>query len=297
MTIRINPNLLPDLLLSIEQSKQNIDTATLQLATGRKVNQLSEDPAAVAALVGNHNQAGQDDQFLHNISTLQTKFQVADSTLSDVVQVLTRAISIGIEGANGTQSAADRAAIAGEVQGLQTQLVSLANTAYQGTYLFAGTAVTTQPFTLDPVTNAVTYNGNTSVSSVQLSNGNAININVPGSQLFQNASGSAFDALQNLFSSLISGNNIGTAVTQVQSSLGQVSTQRVFYGNALNQANLSENFLGQDKVNLSTQENALVGVDPAKAASDLVQAQIANQATLSATGRILNLPTLLDFIK
>jgi flagellar hook-associated protein 3 FlgL len=211
--------------------------------------------------------------------------------------VLTRAIAIGTEGANGTLSASDRQAIAGEVQGLQSQLVGLGNTAYQGTFLFSGTAVTTQPFTLDTTTNAVTYNGNTGVSSVQLSNGNSINTNVPGSQLFLNGAGSAFDALQNLNSALLSGNSIGAAVSQLGTALSQISTQRVFYGNALNQVNFSENFLNQDKVNLSTQENALVGADPAKAASDLVQAQTANQATLSATGRILSLPTLLDFLK
>ncbi len=297
MSLRINPNILPDLLLSITQSKQNQNIATLQLASGLRVNQLSDDPSAAAALVGNHNQTGQDDQFLQNISSLQAKFQVADSTLSDVVQVLTRAISLGTEGANGTLSAADRQAIAGEVQGLQSQLVSLANTTYQGTYLFAGTTVTTQPFTLNAVTNAVTYNGNTGVGSVQISNGNSINTNLPGSQLFLNASGSAFGALQNLNAALLSGTNIGATVTQIQTALSQISTQRVFYGNALNQITLSESFLNQDKINLSTQENALVGVDPAKAASDLVQATTVNQETLSATGRILSLPTLLDFLK
>src|SRR4029077_19354711 len=105
MAIRINPNILPDLLISLAQSKQNEAVATEQLASGRRVNQISDDPSAVATLVGNHNQAGQDDQFLQNLSTLHTRFQVADSTLSSVVEVLTRAIVIGTEGANGTLSA------------------------------------------------------------------------------------------------------------------------------------------------------------------------------------------------
>src|ERR1700730_7857159 len=297
MSIRLNPNLLPDLLLSIQQSAQNMSPATEQLASGRRVNQLSDNPSAVAALIGNHDQAGQDDQFLQNVSSLQTRLQVGDSTLSNVVAVLTRAITIGTEGANGTTSAAGRQAIAGEVQGLTSQLLSLANTSIQGTYLFAGTAATTQPFTLNGTTNTVSYNGNANTTSVQLSNGNSINTQVPGSQLFLNASGSAFGALQNLFATLNSGTNIGQAVVQVQTALSQLSTQRVFYGNALNQINLSQAFLNQDKINLSSQENALVGVDPAKAATDLVQAQVANQSVLSATGRVLSLPNLLSFLR
>ena len=70
----------------------------------------------------------------------------------------------------------------------------------------------------------------------------------------------------------------------------------MFYGNVLNQVDLSENFLSQEKINLSVQENSLVGVDPAKAASDLVQAQIANQSVLAATAKALGLRTLLDFL-
>ena len=297
MSIRLDPNLLPSLLAAIQQDQQNLNTATQQLASGRRVNQLSDDPSAVAALVLNHNQAGQDDQFLQNISSLQTRLQVSDSTLSDVVTALTRAISIGTEGANGTLSAGDRQAIAGEVQGITSQLLGLANTQNQGTYIFAGTAVNTRPFTLNTATNTVTYNGNNNTTSVQLSNGNSINTSVPGSQLFTNGAGNDFSALQNLTSALLSGNNIGQAVVQLNSALTQVGVQRVFYGNALNQINLSDNFLNQDKINLSSQENALVAVDPAKAASNLVQAQVADQSALSATGRILSLPTLLDFLK
>ena len=43
------------------------------------------------------------------------KAEVADSTLSSVVQVLTCALTLGTEGANGKLSASDPKAIAGEV--------------------------------------------------------------------------------------------------------------------------------------------------------------------------------------
>src|SRR5215831_15364377 len=135
MAIRLNPDLLPNLLLSIQQSRQSLDTATQQLSTEKKVNSLSDGPSTVAQLVHNHDQAGEDGQFLTNQSTLQARFQVADSTLSSVVTALTRAVSIGTEGANGTLNTADRQAIAGEVQGLASQLLSLANVSYQGAYL------------------------------------------------------------------------------------------------------------------------------------------------------------------
>jgi len=282
MSVRLNPDLLPTLLASIQDSKQSETISTQQLASGRSVNQLSDNPAASASLVQNHDRAAADGQFLQNLSTLQSKYQVADSTLDNVVSALTRALSLGVEGANGTLTAADRQAIAGKVQGLLNRTVSLATTTYQGTFLFAGTKVSTQPFTLDTTTNAVTYNGNSAATSVELSNGDSISANLPGNQLFQNASGSVTGALQHLYNALSTGTNIPASVTEVQNALTQVSQQRVFYGNNLNQISLSESFLNQDKLNLSQQENGLVGAD---------------LTTLNATARVLGLPTLLDFLK
>lgn len=297
MSIRLNPNLLPTLLASIQQSKQNEATSTEQLASGRSVNQLSDNPAAAASLVQNHDQSGADAQFLQSLGTLQSKYQVADSALGNVVSALTRALSLGTEGANGTLNNADRQAIAGEVQGLLNQTVSLANTSYQGSFLFAGTKVNSQPFSLDPATNVVTYSGNSSTTTVELSNGDSITANVPGDQLFQNASGSVTSALTDLYTALTTGTNIPNSLTEVQNALNQVSDQRVFYGNSLNQINQSESFLSQDQLNLSQQENSLVGADLATVASNFSQAQVANQATLNATAKVLSLPTLLDFLK
>jgi chemotaxis methyl-accepting protein methylase/flagellin-like hook-associated protein FlgL len=296
MSIRLNPDLMPTLLAAIQQSAQNESTTTTEMSSGESVNQLSDNPAAAAALVLNHDQTDQAAQYLQNLSTLQGKYQVADSALSNVVEALTSALSLGTEGANGTVNDSERQAIAQQVQGLLTQTVSLANTAYQGSYLFSGTKVTTEPFTLDSTTNTVTYNGNTSTTSVELSDGNSITANVPGTQIFQNADGSAIGALQDLYTALTSGNNIGAAVTEVQNGLNQISSQRVFYGNAMNQITDSESFLNQEKLNLSQQETSLVGADMAQVTSEFSQAQVANEATLGATAKVLGMHTLLDYL-
>ena len=58
MTIRLNPDLLPALLTSLQQADLNQATASEQLATGRSVNQLSDNPAAAAALVGSFARGG-----------------------------------------------------------------------------------------------------------------------------------------------------------------------------------------------------------------------------------------------
>lgn len=295
---RINPNNVPDLLAEIQQAQQNAQTASEQVSTSRRVNNPGDDPAAVAALVFNNAQSSQDAQFQTNISDLQSKYQVADSVMNSAAQLMTSAISLGTQGATGTLSDANRQQIASQVAGLQQQLLGLANTSYQGTYVFSGTAVTTQPFTQDPsAPSGVTYNGNSSVTTVQISQGQSLQTNLPGDQLFANASGNAFAALNDLTNALKSGTGIAAANTEVQNAFNQLNNQRVFYGNSLNQLQSAESFLSQDTVNLSQQQNSLIGADLTKALSDLSQSQVAEQAAIAATSQILSLPTLLNYLK
>jgi len=294
----MNPNVLSDMLEAMQTAQQNAQNAAQQVSTGRRVNNPGDDPAAVAALVMNNAQSSQDAQFQTNIGDLQSKYQAADSVMNSATQLLTSAISLGTQGATGTLSDANRQQIASQVAGLQQQLLSLANTSFQGTYLFSGTDVTTQPFTADASQpSGVTYNGNSSVTTVQISMGQSLQTNLPGNQVFTSASGNAFAALNDLQNALQSNSGIAAANTEVQNAFNQINNQRVFYGNSLSQLQSTETFLNQDTVNLTTQQNTLIGADLTQAISTLSQAQTAEQASVSATAQILNLPTLLSYLK
>jgi flagellar hook-associated protein 3 FlgL len=297
MSIRVNPNIVPDLLASIEQAQQSAQTATQELATGRSVNNLSDNPSAASALVGNDAQTSENDQFLTNLTDLQGKYQAADSALNTAVQVMTSAISLGTEGANGTLSTADRQAVAQQVQGLQQQMLALANTSYEGTYIFSGTNVTTQAFAQSNTSpSGVQYNGNSGVTSVQTGDGQSVQTNVAGDQIFTNASGNVFQSLNDLANALQSGTGIDAANTEVQQAFSQLTTQRVFYGTALDQVQNSQTYLNAEQVTLSTQQTQLVGANMTQVIADQSQDQTAEEAALAATSQILNLPTLLSYL-
>jgi len=298
MSIRVNPNILPDLVASIEEAQQNAQIDTQQMATGRSVNNLSDNPAAAASFVGNNALSSENDQYLTNLSDLQGKFQAADSSLNTAVQLMTTAISLGTQGATGTLSASDRQVIAQQVQGLLQQMVALGNTTYEGTYIFSGTDVTTQPFVLDAASpSGVQYSGNGGVTNVSIGDGQSMQTNLPGDRVFANANGSVFQALNDLVNALNSGTGIDAANTEVSQAFSQLTTERVFYGNALNQVQNSQNYLNQEQVNLSALQNELVGANMTQVVANESQSQIAEQASLSATAQILNLPTLLSYIK
>ncbi|HZP02597.1 MAG TPA: flagellar hook-associated protein FlgL [Terriglobia bacterium] len=297
MSFRVNPNPMSDLLLGLMQNRKLEDDALNQLSSGKRINSLSDDPAAVAALVTNHAQSGAVDQYLKNLSSVQSSMQLADSTLSSVITALTRAITLGTEGATDTMSPDNRQAIAEEVRGILSQILNLANTSNQGTYLFAGTAVTTAPFVLDATSpSGVRYVGNTGVNNVEVGEGETLPINLPGSQIFSAAGADVFQALKDLADALQSGTNIDAANSEVQKAFQQVNTQRAFYGNSLSRLATSQMFLNQRSLQLKTAETSLIGADMAQAATNLTQAESALNATLAAGGKISQL-SLLDYLR
>jgi flagellar hook-associated protein 3 FlgL len=295
-SIRVNPNVLPDLLSALAQTRQQENTATLELATGSRINQPSDDPAGAAQMVSNRDLGSQADSFLRSITSVNGLLQTADSTLSSVVTALQRAISLGVQGANGTLSNADRGDVAGELSGIQQQLISLANTSYQGEFIFAGTA-TTQPFVPSSTSSSgISYQGNAGTNNVQVGTNYSLQINQAGSQIFSAAGGDVFQSVADLISALQTNSGIGNAVAAVRSAFDHVTSQRVFYGNAVNQLNAQQNYLNSEKVDLSTAANSISGADIAKTAATLNQAEVALNAELAAMGKISQ-NSLFDYLK
>jgi flagellar hook-associated protein 3 FlgL len=215
-----------------------------------------------------------------------------------VVSSLTKAVSLGTEGANGVNSAANQQEIATQVQGILSSVVSQANLSYQGSYVFAGTASTTEPYTADSSSaSGYSYNGNDGVNSVQVGDSLSVQANLPGSQVFSNSTTNVLGSLSSLVTALQSGDTtaIGAATTAVSTALNYVSQQRVVYGNAETQLNAQDTYLQSETVTLSSQATSLVGVDMAQAATLLSQAETDNNAALAAASKVVP-NTILNYL-
>lgn len=294
--MRVNPDPTADILAAIWQTQSKEQTALEQLSTGRRVNRPSDDPSAAASEVENLAQQARVDQYLQSVGSLRAQLQTADSTLSTVITALSRAVSLGVEGGNGSLTSSNLQQIAVEVQGILDQVVQAANISFQGNFLFSGTNTSTAPFTQGA--GSVTYNGNSGVNTVEIADGRTLQSNIPGDQLFQKPGADVIGSLQQLVTALQSGDftAIRAATPAVSSALNYLSSQRVFYGNALNQLDADEASLNQRTLNLQTLDTALVGADTAKAATALSAAETAHQAALAAAARVLPV-SLLDYLK
>lgn len=295
--MRVNPNPLSDLLSAISEAQQQINNDLEQISSGQSINSPGDNPAGAAMLVRNAGQSAEADQFLRSVSGLSSEMQNADSALNSVVTILQRAISLGVEGANGTLNSSDRTALATEVQGIQSELLSLANLSYQGNFVFAGSATGTAPYVVDTASaSGIRYVGNSAVNSVTVGNHLTVKVNMPGSELFSGNGTDMFQAVQDLITSLQNGSNIDSAVAEVSDAYNHVNAQRVFYGNAVNQLGAQQTFLNNETIELAKQQNTIGGADLSKVISDLVNAQTSRQATLEAVAQTQQ-TNLFNYIK
>ncbi len=285
------------ILLGIQQSDAAYQTALQQVSSGQRVNVPSDDPTASALLVQTLSDSDAVDQYTKNASAALGQAQTADSALSSVVSLLTQAVTLGTQGANGTNTAANRQTLATQVQGILASVVSAANTTYQGQPVFAGTSQNSPAFVLN-ASGTATYQGDNSSKSIQVGASLSVQVSLPGNQVFTSGSGNVLASLTQLASAL-GGNSaaaISTATANVTTALNYLTAQHAVYGNSINQITAQESYLSQEKITLSTQATNLVGIDTATAAVNLSRAEAQNSAVLAAAAKSFP-QTLLDYLK
>ena len=284
--MRVDPNYIRNLTASLDQSTSEEDTLTSELSSGLRVASLSDDPVAVAQSTLLGSSISQDDTFVQTASNEASRLQVTDSTLGEVVTQVTSAISTAVEGNNGTLNASDIASVAQELSGIRDQVLSLANTSYQGQFLFGGSQGSTPPFTLDTSTNPATanYTGDNNVQSVETPNGQKIQTNLPGSSVFGAAGTGVLGALNQLIADF-SGGATTAAITAdtsaLTTALGQLSSQRSTLDSALSRLQSSSTYTQTEESQLKVAQSSLVSADPASVASQLSTAETQHQALLS----------------
>ncbi len=297
--MRVDPNLYTGVNASIQQNEASLQTAVNQLSSGKRVATPSDDPLAFANDLRSVASSATVDTYTKSAQSVMAQAQIADSALSSVVTSLTQAISLGTEGGNGTLTSTQRSSLAQQVQGLLGQVVSQANTTSNGQALFAGTAGTATAFVADPTSvNGYTYQGNSDSNQAQVGQSFSVAVNISGDQIFTNSSGNVLGALQSMVTALGSGSSadIASATSAVSSAIAHVDGIRAMYGNTVNQLTTENDYLSQETVSLTSQQDSLVDIDTATAATNLTQAQTAQSAVLAMAAKIL--PTsLLNYLQ
>jgi flagellar hook-associated protein 3 FlgL len=274
--MRVDPSYVSNLVGSLDQAQANEQQLTSELSSGVSVTSLSQNPVASGENVLLLNQIQQDDSFTQSSNLVTGQLQVADSTLGSVVSELTSAISLATSANNGTMNSSDIQSVSQQISGILDEVQSLANTSYQGQYIFAGGQTSTTPFTTSTATSpaVTTYNGDANINYLGTPNGQKIQLNVPGSQIFLGAgSNSVFAALNSLVTDYSSGKvNTAQAVGDTEAlgtAMNYVSQQRVTIDNSITQVTTASEAVTSDETQLTSAQSNLMQADVATVSSQL----------------------------
>jgi flagellar hook-associated protein 3 FlgL len=283
--MQVDPRYSTTLAQDLSDSSANLQTLTSELSSGLKVSKLSDDPVAVSANTELSSQLAGLDSFVQTANTLQGRLQVTDSTLGEVVTQLTEAISVATEGANGTLTTANQAALAARVSGIRDQVLSLANTSYQGSFLFSGTQGQTAPFALAAGSNppVAVYSGDLVTSTIDTPSGQSLAVNLPGTTIFLAPGASVLGTLNQLVADLQSGLTSAVAADSValSTALSNVSQQRSILGSSLSQIQSASSYAQTQAANVQVQQSDLLSIDTATVATNLQNAEVQHQALIS----------------
>ena len=285
-------------LVSVNTIQAQLNQAELQLSSGYRVNQASDDPQQIGDIFQARADLTKATQTEQNLNLVKTQADAADSALQSAIQLMDNAETLGLQGGGNPSEAnpSQQATMASEVQGLISQMVAIANTSVDGVYIFSGDQSGSPSYQVDTASpNGVDRLIQTQATA-EASDPTGVTFQVAqtAQDIFDQrdvndnfTSNNVFAALQNLQNALQAGDStaIATAVDGVQTASAYLNQQAGFYGAAQNRItaaiSLAQKFQVQDQTQLST----LQDTDVTAAALQLTQSTTALSAAMSAQAK------------
>ena len=186
------------------------------------------------------------------------------------------------------------------------QTVSTGNTYASGApFSFDGVSATISHGGAPPVTGdqffvrvGYVYQGDNAVIDLEIGDGQTVQSNIPGSQVFAGPTTDVFQDLQNFYQALVTNdvNGIEAAIGQFDQSLSQVTNARTTIGASVNRLDTIRDSLDLLSVNTQELRSNFEDADFAKVASDLASLQVTLEASMTTLTRQFE-TSLLNFIR
>lgn len=127
--------------------QSNLAETQLRLASGKRINNPSDDPVGAARLQDIQRGVAQQDVFIENIDRARQRLAAEETALSSVGNAVQRVRELAVQAASDSVDDDSRAMIATELRQRVDELVALANSQDgDGQFMFAGSRSGATPF-------------------------------------------------------------------------------------------------------------------------------------------------------
>jgi flagellar hook-associated protein 3 FlgL len=265
-----------------------------QLSTGRVINRPSDDPTGTTAAMRLRGSLADQAQYARNAQDGLGWLTQIDSALDAVTATVRRGRDLALQGANASASGqVARDALATEVDELRKDLLARANTTYLDSPVFGG--VTAGRTAYDASGN---YVGTVGDVNRRIAEGVVVKVDVDGPAVFGDGATSVFAELDALATALRAGDQtgIGDAITALNARMDTVTAARTAAGTRYQRLEQADQMAGDARLALEKQLSTVENADLAETTVALKLQEVAYQAALGATSRVLQ-PSLLDFLR
>lgn len=288
-------SLYPTLQADLNASLASVQRLQTQLSSGKRIQAYSDDPVGAAEVLRSRSEESAWAAYQKAADDANAWLGTADTALQSMTSLLRNARDLAIQSQNGALSADSRAAIADQVDQLQSQLADLANAQYLGRSVFGGFAASA---VVPDGSGGWTWTGDSGQVLRRVSPDVTVQANVDGAAAlgFQPGQTDAFTVLSQLSASIRAGGATSADVSALDTRLSAVTSGLGLVGAATNRVQAASD-LGKSTVDaLTAQRSRLEDTDMAEAVLQLNEAQLGYQAALGAASRA-DLPSLADFLQ
>ncbi|MBM9537402.1 flagellar hook-associated protein FlgL [Desulfobulbus alkaliphilus] len=292
-------------------------------ATGKKLNVPSDNPASIRPVLNTRKQISNVDRYLETMGKSLDTMQATDGHLNHVENIMQRAKEIMTNAINGSLNDADRTVLADELVQMRRELLDAANGTVDGKHLFAGYREDTRPFVENPAydpdlydpgdstTWPVFYQGDENATSLEITPGELIQVNLTGNELFfgtttwdPNNPNSIEAGRYDLFAELTRAEeairtNDPAAMQQSMADLEGAAEQnrrlRSKLGNLANRVATAMDYQQGVRIDLKQILSRYEDADAIETFNAIVQQETAFQAALNVTAKVSRL-SILDYL-
>lgn len=271
-----------------------------QLATGRIINRPSDDPTGATSAMRMRTSVADQKQYVRNGEDALGWLNQIDATLADANDQVRRARDLGIQGLSGAMGPEARAALATEIDQIRQGLVSTSNATYLDRPVFGGVTPGNVAYEADAM-GVVTYQPPPVVTDGVLrtvADGATVRVDLEGPDAFGADGVSVFDHLAALATALRAGDVAGirTANDDLDVDSKRLINSMADIGARTNRVEYALTAATDASIRLSSSLSEIENTDIVKATVDLQLQEVAYQAALGATSRVMQ-PSLLDFLR
>jgi flagellar hook-associated protein 3 FlgL len=303
--VRVTQNITTNNFIRyIHQHAANLLKTQQQIATQKRINKSSDDPIGMGQVLGYRTNLAATDQYQENIEQGKTRLEFNEATLDLVSDLVNTARRLAADYSGSTLSVGERQSLAFQVKDLYDQVMQMANSKYNGNYIFSGHATNAVPFSHDANFNAA-YNGDDGELRIMVSENVEVNIVADGRSIFQDAANGGvniFDELKNLIDGLenpdpVAGSaQIEATINPLQDGRDQINNRRSEYAPVLYRLQATDEYMTNLRPKVEEAMANLEQADITKAVVELQNLELAYETTIATAGRIIQ-PSLLDFLR